>query len=143
MSAFYLLAGVTKQGHRQAVRRLGEERAKEPFYIGLIVEIRQMHPGMGLRTMYGQFKPEGIGRDGFVELGIEAGFRLRAPINPQITTRAVKNRRYLNLLEGRWFTGVNQVWSSDIFYFPLDGRHYYGVLVMDVYSRRIVGLVEN
>lgn len=139
MKLLYLLAGITRQGHLQLVRHLEEEMAKEPFYLGLIVEIREMHPGMGLRTIYEQFKPEGIGRDSFIALGLRNGFRLRAPQNPQITTRIIKNRRYPNLLEGKRFTGVNQLWTSDIFYFSLQGRHYYGVLIMDVYSRRIVG----
>jgi putative transposase len=139
MKALYLLVGITKQGHVQAVQYLEEIVAKEPFFVGLIVEIREMHPGMGLRTMYEQFSPPGIGRDSFVALGIREGFRLRASENPQITTRIIKNRRYPNLLEGKWFTDVNQVWSSDIFYFSLQSRHYYGVLIMDIYSRRIVG----
>jgi putative transposase len=139
MNALYLLAGVSRQGHHRALRRQAEERAKEPFYLGLIEEVRRMHPGMGLRTVYEQFEPEGIGRDAFVALGLREGYRLFAPHNPQITTRALKNRRYPNLLENKRLTGVNQLWSSDIFYFPLLGRHYYGTLVMDVYSRRVIG----
>lgn len=139
MSALYLLVGISRQGHLQSVRHWEEELAKEPFFVGLIAEVREMHPGMGLRTMYEQFSPPGIGRDAFIALGIGAGFRLRAAENPQITTRSIRSRRYPNLLEGRWFTGVNQLWSSDLFYFSLQGRHYYGVLIMDVYSRRIVG----
>lgn len=139
MKELYLIAGVSKQGHFNALLQWSIEAAKEPYFIGLIVEVREMHPGMGLRTMHEQFRPEGIGRDAFVALGLRAGFRLRAPENPQITTRAIKNRRYENLLAGRRFTGVNQLWSSDLFYFSLQGRHYYGVLIMDVYSRRIVG----
>lgn len=139
MSSLYLIAGVSKQGHHQALHQLADEWAKEPCYIGLMLEVRNMHPGMGLRTMYEQFQPEGIGRDAFVALGLREGFRLRAPENPQITTRPIKNRQYANLLEGKRFTDVNQLWSSDIFYFSLLGRHYYGVLIMDVYSRRIIG----
>ncbi len=139
MSSIYLLAGISKQGHHQALIQLAQEAAKEPLYVGLIVEIRQMHPGMGLRTMYEQFSPEGIGRDSFIALGLREGFRLRAPENPRITTRAVKNRQYANLLKNKRFTDVNQLWSSDIFYFSLNNRHYYGILIMDVYSRRIVG----
>lgn len=139
MRALYLLVGISRQGHLQSVRHWEEEMAKEPFFVGLIAEVREMHPGMGLRTMHEQFSPAGIGRDAFIALGIQAGFRLRAAENPQITTRSIKSRRYPNLLEGRWFTSVNQLWTSDLFYFSLQGRHYYGVLIMDVYSRRIVG----
>lgn len=139
MNALYLLVGISRQGHLQSVRHMEEEMAKEPFFIGFITEIREIHPGMGLRTMYEQFMPVGIGRDAFIALGIREGYRLRVAENPQITTRSIKNRRYPNLLEGQWFTGVNQLWSSDLFYFPLNDRHYYGVLILDVYSRRIVG----
>jgi putative transposase len=139
MSSLYLVAGVSKQGHHQSVAQAAASVAKEPCYVGLIMEIREMHPGMGLRTMYEQFQPEDIGRDAFIALGLREGFRLRAPESPQITTRGAKNRQYANLLEGRRFTGVNQLWTSDIFYFPFNGQHRYGVLLMDVYSRRIVG----
>jgi putative transposase len=139
MRGLYLIAGVSRQGHHQALAQLAAVSSKEPCYVGLIMELREMHPGMGLRTMYDQFQPEGIGRDGFIALGLREGFRLRAPEAPQITTRAVKNRQYVNLLEDKRFTSVNQLWTSDLFYFPYNGQHYYGVLIMDVYSRRIVG----
>lgn len=139
MSTLYDIAGISKQGHMQALLRSEEEVSKAGCYLGLMAEIREIHPGMGLRTMYDQFAPKGIGRDAFVALGIQAGFRLRAAHNPQITTRSIKNRGFANLLEGKRFTSVNQLWSSDIFYFSLHGCHYYGVLLMDVYSRRIVG----
>lgn len=139
MIDLYLLAGISRQGHLQALRHWEEEQAKVPSYVGLIAELRLMHPGMGLRTMYEQFEPAGIGRDAFIALGLSEGYRLRAPENPQKTTRSIKNRRYANLLEDKRFTNVNQIWSSDLFYFFLQGRHYYVVLIMDVYSRRIVG----
>lgn len=145
MNTLYLLSGISKQGHWEAVRRAAAERAKEPCYVGLMLQIREMHPGMGLRAMYEQFQPEGIGRDAFICLGLREGFRLRVLSNPQRTTWSIKSNRYTNLLEGKRFTNVNQLWTSDIFYFGLQGRHYYVVLIMDVYSRRIVGysLADN
>ena len=139
MIALYLSQGVSKQGHWESVKRAQKIAAKEPCYLGFIVEIRDLHPGMGLRTMYEQFQPEGIGRDAFIALGLREGFRLRSIENPQRTTYSVKNKRYVNLLSDKRFTDVNQLWVSDIFYFPLQGRHYYVVLLMDVYSRRIIG----
>jgi putative transposase len=139
MKGMYALCGISKQGHWDAVRRAEQEAPKEPCYVGLMHEIRQLHPGMGLRTMYDQFKPEGIGRDAFIALGLQEGYRLRTLKNPQRTTRSVKNARYRNLLGNRSFTAVNQVWVSDIFYFSVENQHYYVVLIMDVYSRRIVG----
>lgn len=145
MKSIYLLCGISKQGHHQALARAKVLCQKEPVYVGFVLEVRQMHPGMGLRTIYEYFQPEGIGRDAFIALGLREGLRLAAARNHVRTTRSVKHRRYANLLGGRRFTGVNQLWVSDLFYFPLGDRHYYVVLIMDAYSRRIVGysVAEN
>jgi len=139
MKDVYLYCGISKQAHSQALQRQIQLETKEQLYIGFIDEVREFHPGMGLRLMYEQFNPEGIGRDAFIALGLINGFRLRKYINPIKTTRAVKSSRYPNLLVNIWVTDVNQVWVSDIFYFSIQGVHHYIVLIMDVYSRRIVG----
>ncbi len=139
MNELYAIAGISKQGFFQALQRQDELQEKEVVYIGLMYEIRELHPGMGLRTMYEQFHPEGIGRDNFIALGLHEGFRLKAVSVPQKTTIGVKSSKYCNLLAHVKLTAVNQVWVSDLFYFPLQGKHYYVVLIMDVYSRRIVG----
>lgn len=139
MRAVYLLCGISRQSHHQALRRARVLGEKQAVYVGFMAEVREVHPGMGLRTMYEHFRPEGIGRDAFIALGLAEGFRLAVVRNHVRTTWSVKGRRYRNLLGGRRFTGVNQVWVSDLFYFQLNGRHYYVVLIMDVYSRRIVG----
>lgn len=119
MSAIYAEFGISRQGHWQALEREEALMAKELCYVGLMQEVREMHPGMGLRKMYEQFSPQGIGRDAFIALGLQEGFRLCAPINPQRTTRSVKSARYRNLLQGKKFTNVNQIWVSDLFYFAL------------------------
>jgi putative transposase len=139
MKDMYLMLGMSKQAHFQHIKRAIEERAKEPCYVGLMETIRQIHPGMGLRAMYQQFQPEGIGRDAFIALGLREGFRLKVVESPIKTTISVKNTLFRNLLAGLRVTNVNQVWVSDLFYFPLNSRHYYVVLIMDVYSRRIIG----
>lgn len=139
MNAIYAEFGISKQGHWQALEREEAWTAKELCYLGLMEQIREIHPGMGLRKMYDQFQPLGIGRDAFIALGLREGYRLRMTSNPQRTTKSVKSARYRNLLQDKEFTNVNQLWVSDLFYFPLLGRHYYVVLIMDVYSRRIIG----
>lgn len=139
----FLQAAISKQGHAQALRRAKEIKNRESCYIGFIQNIRDIHPGMGLRKIYNQFEPEDIGRDAFIALGLQAGFRLKVISNPARTTFSIKSNRYVNLLEGKRFTDVNQLWTSDITYFWLNAfnqsRFYYIVLIMDVYSRRIVG----
>jgi putative transposase len=135
----YLLCSVSKQSHHQAVKREREWIEKSHAYVGLMAEIREIHPAMGLRTMYEMAHPEGIGRDAFIVLGMQWGFRLQIVRNPTRTTFSIPSRRYPNLLLHREFTDVNQIWTSDITYFLYREKYYYIFLIMDVYSRRIVG----
>lgn len=116
-----------------------EEQQKSVLYIGMMIQTREIHPGMGLRTMYDMLQPEGIGRDGFVALGLAEGFRLKNVEKQTRTTYSIKSNRYWNLLGDVEFTGINQVWSSDITYFFCLGKFFYIVFIMDIYSRRIVG----
>ena len=139
MNDVYLIAAISKQGHAQAVAHQKMVYNKEVTYVGLMHKVREMHPGMGLRTMYEQFQPEGIGRDAFIALGLNEGLRLKAYQSPIKTTRGVKHTKYRNLLVDFRVTDVNQLWVSDITYYQLGNIHYYIVLIMDVYSRRIVG----
>ena len=139
MKWIYKLCGISKQAHSKALKRLAQIEDKTDYYVGFILQTRVFHPGMGLRRLYEQFNPEGIGRDQFIALGLAEGLRLRKVHNAIKTTRSVKNKRYSNLLAGKRFTAVNQVWVSDIFYFSVNGVHQYVVLIMDAYSRRIIG----
>lgn len=121
------------------------QRGKSVLYIGMMEQVRQIHPGMGLRTMYEMLQPDGIGRDGFVALGLQQGFRLKSIEKQTRTTYSVKSSRYKNLLAEEVFHSINQLWSSDITYFHLSDKFFYIVFIMDVYSRRIVGysLADN
>lgn len=139
MNMIYLICNISKQGHHQAIARLKRQFEKQGLYIRAMEEVREIHPGMGLRTMYDMLQPEGIGRDSFIALGLREGFRLQNKEKETRTTYSVKCHQYTNLLIGRRFTDVNQLWSSDITYFHCAGVFYYISLVMDVYSRRVVG----
>jgi len=145
MNMIYFLCNISKQGHHQAIARLKNQFQKHGLYIRAMEEVREIHPGMGLRTMYDMLQPEGIGRDNFIALGLREGFRLQNKEKETRTTYSVKCHQYSNLLVGRRFTDVNQLWSSDITYFHCAGIFYYIVMIMDVYSRRIVGysLADN
>jgi putative transposase len=105
----------------------------------MMEQVREIHPGMGVRTMYDMLQPAGIGRDSFVALGLQEGFRLKTIEKQTRTTYSVKSNRYKNLLGGEEFDNINQLWSSDITYFFCVGQFFYIVFIMDVYSRRIIG----
>lgn len=145
MKEIYLICNVSKQSHHQALQRIRRELEKQEIYIRLMEQTREIHPGMGLRTMFDMLQPDGIGRDAFIALGLQQGFRLKALDKKTRTTYSVKSNRYRNLLGEKKFTDVNQVWSSDITYVYCLEKFYYLSLIMDIYSRRIIGyhLADN
>jgi len=108
-------------------------------YLNLMGQIRKIHPGMGLREMYFISQPEGIGRDAFIELGMANGYRLLYLKNPTRTTFSNPSAKWPNLLSKKSFTDVNQIWTADITYYAIAGKFYYIALILDVYSRRIIG----
>jgi putative transposase len=130
---------ISRQAHYQSLQRLVLEQEKEVLYLRMMEQAREIHPGMGLRTMYEMLAPEGIGRDGFIALGLQEGFRLKSMEKQTRTTYSVKSSRYKNLLGGLEFTDINELWSSDITYFFCLEQFFYIVFIMDVYSRRIIG----
>jgi len=98
-----------------------------------------MHPGMGLRSIYDNYQPEGIGRDAFIEIGKQGGLMLEERKAPHRTTYSSPFARYQNLTMDKVFTNVNQIWTSDITYYRFQDKFYYIVLIMDVFSRKIIG----
>jgi putative transposase len=139
MNDVFDLCGISRQAHHQAILRYLQELQKAELYVRLMQQVREIHPGMGLRTLYEMLQPEGIGRDAFVALGLQEGFRLKSVEKQTRTTYSTKSNRYSNLLGEVEFDGINQVWSSDITYLYCLDQFFYIVLIMDVYSRRLIG----
>lgn len=139
MNQLYSHCSISRQGHAQALKAELAYEAKIPLIEGLIQQTRELHPGMGLRKMYEKTRPEGFGRDAFIAYGMQLGYRLRTVRNGARTTYSVRAAKFPNLLKEKRFTDVNQVWTTDITYFNLQGTFVYISLVMDVYSRRILG----
>jgi putative transposase len=135
----YQLCGISKQGHYKAVRRQLDWQQKQELIVGLIQQVRETHPAMGLRTMYELCEPEAIGRDAFINLGLCYGFRVKTFRNTSRTTFSSPYSRYPNLLIGKTLDDINQVWSSDLTYFKVGEKHFYITFIMDVYTRRIIG----
>lgn len=88
--------------------------------------------------MYYCLKPSFIGRDRFVEVMLEAGFRLRRSKNYRRTTYA-GTKRYPNLIKGMQVEEPSIIWQSDITYLSLGEQFYYAIFIIDVYSKKIVG----
>lgn len=104
-------------------------------------QLRQRHKRMGCRKMYYAVKkPLPVGRDKFEAIGFSNGYKLKRKISPLKTTWSQRVEIYPNLVNGMKLNNINQVWQSDIFYFRIEGTHYYGVTIVDVYSRKLLAL---
>lgn len=138
MKEVYQVAGISRQAHSK------EGISQKKFSIKLqeliinVDALRREHPGCGVQKMYDTLQPHFIGRDRFIEIMMDLGYRIKRPKNYKRTTYAGKIH-FANLIEGMILNGKNQLWQSDITYIRLGDRFYYLVLIIDVYTREIVG----
>jgi len=139
LEIIYDVSGISRQSHSNYQKRRKEDHDDELMVINSIIAVRELHPCMGLRKIYELLLPENVGRDNFIDIGVENGFCLPKPKNYQRTTYSSKFRKYRNLTIGLRINGINIVWVSDITYIYINGRFYYITFVVDVYSRRILG----
>jgi len=98
--------------------------------------LRKDHPGCGLEKAYDTLRPRFIGRDRFVDIFMELGYRVRFPKN-YIKTTKPGYYRCKNLIEGMIVDRINQVVQSDITYIRVQDVFYYAIFIIDVFSKRI------
>lgn len=139
MKDLYQLVGISKQALWKYQRRDELNFQKKIKVIDIIKQKRKGHKQMGCRSIYDSSKSVSpVGRDTFVEIGFANGYRLKRRRNKKKTTWSQSVEVFPNLIEGKVLNGINQVWQSDIFYHQDNGRDYYGISIIDVYSRRLL-----
>jgi len=138
MNNLYKEAGLSKQAVVQYNKRQKIFDKKVEQVVLEADELREDHPGCGVEKMYHTLKPDFIGRDRFIELMMELGYRLKRKKNYRKTTIASK-LYYPNLIKGMQVNRPSMIWQSDITYIPIGDKHYYAVFIIDVYSKKIVG----
>lgn len=138
MNSVYQTIGISKQAVDQYAKRQDTFDKKVAELIIEADELRASHPGCGVEKMYNTLRPDFIGRDRFVDLFMDLGYRLKRKKNYHVTTR-VGPYYYDNLIEGMTVCNPSEVWQSDITYIRVGERYYYAVFIIDVYTRKIVG----
>ena len=138
MNAVYRQLGISKQAVHQRKRRQAQLDIKWYDLMDKVDALRKAHPGCGVEKMYYTLNPDFIGRDRFIEACMACGYGLKRKRNYRKTTYPGK-KYFPNLIGGLKVNGPNQVWQSDITYFGIGGKHYYGVFIIDVYTKKIVG----
>ncbi len=141
MKELYLVAGISKQALHKYNRRKEYVLSVSAKVISHCNEIRKNHKRMGCRRMYWKVSSQvQVGRDLFEQIGFTNGFKLKLKRSVIKTTWASKLQVCPNYLEGRTLTGINQALQSDFFYLKVGQLDYYGIAIIDVYSRRLLAL---
>ena len=138
LNQLYRVAGTSKQGYHQIIKR---HRVFEEKLMDLFVHVdilRSEHPGCGVEKMYYTLKPDFIGRDRFIDIMMDAGYRV-IRLKNYIKTTIPSHYKYPNLIEGSMVNDIDQVWQSDITYVKVGADYFYVVFIIDIYSKRIVG----
>jgi len=138
MNQLYNSIGISKQAVYQYAKRQLTFDTKLTQLMLEADELREDHPGCGVEKMYHTLQPNFIGRDRFIDTMMQLGYRLKKVKNYKRTTIAGK-KFYPNLIKGLRINAPNTIWQSDITYIPIDGKHYYAVFIIDVYTKEIVG----
>ena len=107
-----------------------------------IEQIRVTHPRAGYRPLVHCFSRQGI------KIGERRLRRVLSKFYLQIRPRkkfvvSTNSKHgyfiYPNLLEEMTLTGLNQVWTADITYIRKENGFVYLAIILDLYSRKIIG----
>lgn len=139
MNVLYKSVGISKQSFHQHLNREMSFLEEASQLLVLIIQIRADHPRMSSRQMYRLLAPTHMGRDRFEAFCFTNGFKISVKRAYHRTTNSWGVTRFENLLVDYEFTGVNQVWVSDITYYRIGEKFYYLTFILDLYSRFIVG----
>jgi putative transposase len=138
MNAVYKISGVTKQAfHKHVACQQDSSEHLNELQVQ-VDEIRSAHPGCGLEKLYDTLKPSWLGRDKFISIFMNLGYRVRKKINFTRTTTPTW-MRYPNLIKGLLVWDKNRVWQTDITYFDVGGSFCYIVFIIDIYTKVIRG----
>jgi len=138
------LWGVSRQAYYQHLRRTQRRQVEAEMALALLRQVRAQHPRMGLRKVYHLIRPQlrawgfSMGRDRLFSLAQAHDLLVPRRRNPRRTTWR-GHRRYPNRLANLTLTAPGQAWVADITYLFTEHGHRYLYLLMDAFSRYIVG----
>jgi len=139
MNDVFMISGISRQAYHQAASRA---RSQEVFWHRLkdvVLSVRKDYPRISARKIHCKLNLSGIvGINRFERFVSELGLSVKRHRSIIKTTR-VGHISCPNLVNGMRLDGINQLWASDITYFITSEAVFYIVLIIDVYSRRIIG----
>lgn len=143
MSDLYAVSGISKQSAYKFRRQEQSMAHQTALVVDAMEKMRKDHKKMGSRKIYScqkEFFEIKVGRDKFEQLAFANGYRVKYNRQTHKTTSGQRIEVYPDLVSGRSFNNINQVYQSDIFYLKVADKDYYGITIIDVYSKRLVAL---
>lgn len=139
MNDVFMISGISRQAYRQAVYRARSEEVLWQRLKDLVLSVRKDYLRISARKIHHKLDIHGIvGVNRFERFVSELGLSVKRHRSVIKTTR-VGRIAYPNLVNGMRLNRINQLWASDITYFITPDAVFYIVLIIDVYSRRIIG----
>jgi transposase InsO family protein len=138
MNVLYQIAGMSRQNYH---KKFIQFKAKQEFYEKLrevVIEVRKEHPKMGARKMHKMLQLHTIGINSFECFVSEECLGVQKYRSQTKTTRR-GHINYPNLTYGLELDSIDQLWASDISYYSTATSMLYFTIIIDVYSRRIIG----
>lgn len=143
MADLYDAAGVSKQSmykYRKTEQAYDEH---EKLVVAAMEKMRKRHKKMSSRKIYVSQKEAfkiGVGRDKFEAIAFVNGYRIKHKRQAHKTTWGQRKEVYPDLVSGTTLDNIDQVYQSDIFYLKVADKDYYGITIIDIYSKRLVAL---
>jgi putative transposase len=119
-----------------------ERQKRDVELCDAIENVRMEHPRSGYRTLLCYLRRRGFGvgetrlRRVMKENSLQAKVR-RAFV--RTTDSEHDCRVYPNLLKDLQITAINRVWASDLTYIRIESAFVYLAVILDLYSRRVIG----
>lgn len=140
------IVGISRQGYYKSKKRKEKKELQEEIILQLIQLYRRKMPMLGGKKLYRILSPDfrrlgiKLGRDKFFKLLERNGLLIhRIKRYSKTTNSSHRFKIYKNLIKEIDPDQRNKVWVSDITYIPVGDSFNYLALIMDLYSRRIVG----
>jgi putative transposase len=140
MEFLYFVSGIKRQVYFRQSKHQIQKAFIETRTIEMVTALRERHPVMGARPMYYALRITGMGINRFESLISCSGLGIERKKLWIKTTNSNHNYyKYSNLTYGLVLNNIDQLWVSDITYWIEEGKHYYLLFIMEVYSRQILG----
>jgi hypothetical protein len=142
MENLYTISGVSRQGYHKASKKAMQDSMLWQRIEEMVIEVRKDYPRISARRIHYMLGIEEVGINKFEQFVSGQGLGISKP-RSFIRTTYSGPAWYPNLVNGIRLNGINQLWVSDITYFITPIGTFYIVLILDVYSRRIIGYSVN